>query len=167
MNRDDLFERMKKIDFAVGLAFPNQRFECVLVGGAALLVKELIHRGTLDGDVLGPSPLLKEILEQYDFNMNVNAMSLCFPYSYLDRVQRISIETSNVIFYTISIEDLIVSKLYAYRKKDIEDLQEIKISGKYNPVLLEEVVKDAAFSAMNERQYQEMVSAYKRMFRKE
>jgi len=41
--------------------------------------------------------------------------------------------------FTASIEDLIVSKLYAYREKDIEDLKKIKDSNQFNKVLLDKV----------------------------
>ena len=55
--------------------------------------------------------------------MNVNAYRINFPENYLERIVKVNIPTKKVNFYTLSLEDLVVSKLCAMRGKDIEDIE--------------------------------------------
>lgn len=164
MDYQNVMERLWNIDRVASLTFPHETFDCVLVGGAALLTLKLIKRGTLDGDILDSDPKLDAIFEAYDFNTAVKSMISCFPYRYLDRIVRIEMPSVCIRFFTPSIEDLIVSKLYAYRKKDIQDIQDIIQSGRYDSNKLAMIVQEAKLSSLNERMYQEMVDLYLRHF---
>jgi hypothetical protein len=165
MDKIGLEKRMIELDNVVNDLYPEQKFRCVIVGGGALLIHDLISRVTIDVDALSVSKEVEELFASFDFNTRVKTMIHCFPYHYEDRLELIDIETKCIQFYTPCIEDLIVSKLYAYRGKDVEDLTEIKKSGKYNPILLDEVILEAKYSALNERTYTEMLSFYKRFFK--
>ena len=165
MNKFELEHRMIDLDKVVHDIYPGMTFECVIVGGGALLIKNVITRGTLDVDVLEVSKEVEELFAVYDFNTRVKAVLDCFPYNYGDRIELVNIKTQCIKYYTPCIEDLIVSKLYAYRGKDIEDLHKIKESGKFNSSLLEEVIEDAKHSAVTERRYLEMVNLYKHFFK--
>lgn len=165
MNKFELEQRMIELDNLVYDLYPNMKFECVIVGGGALLIKNIITRGTLDVDVLEVSEEIEELFEGFDFNTRVKAVLDCFPYNYYDRLELVNLKTRSINYYTPSIEDLIVSKLYAYRGKDVDDLKKIKASKRFNQELLEKVVVEARESAITERRYEEMVSLYETFFK--
>ena len=165
MNKKELEQRMIELDTITHDLYPGLTFECVIVGGSALLIRNIITRGTLDVDVLEVSKEVEELFASFDFNTRVKAVLDCFPYNYADRLELVNIETKSIKYYTPSIEDLIVSKLYAYRGKDIEDLEKIKKSKKYNKILLDNLVIEARLSAITERRYKEMVDLYIEFFK--
>lgn len=108
---------------------------------------------------------MQELFAGFDFNTRVKALLDCFPYNYEDRLELVEMPTQSIRYYTPSIEDLIVSKLYAYRPKDIQDLEAIKAGRNYDPELLDKVVLEAKDSAVTKRRYDEMVHLYKRFFK--
>ena len=165
MNKKELEQRMIELDIITHDLYPGLTFECVIVGGSALLIKNIITRGTLDVDVLEVSKEVEELFAGFDFNTRVKTVLDCFPYNYADRLELVNMETKCIRYYTPSIEDLIVSKLYAYRGKDIEDLEKIKKSNKYNQILLDKIVKEAKLSAITERRYLEMLDLYNGFFK--
>ena len=167
MNRSDLSQRMIALDDIVAALYPGTTFRCVIVGGGALLSLDIISRATLDVDVLEAPQALARLFESFDFNDRVKALVHCFAERYDERLIRIEPKTRAVMYYTPSIEDLIISKLYAYRAKDVQDIDEIVKSGRYDPDLLDEIVKEAKRSALNERVYAEMVDLYHRHFKQE
>lgn len=164
MNKHELFSRMVELDNIVSDLYPNMTFECVIVGGGALLIKNIITRGTLDVDVLEVSKEVEELFAGFDFNTRVKAVLDCFPYNFEDRLEIVNLQTKSIRYYTPSIEDLIVSKLYAYRPKDIEDLKKIKESNQYDKKILDKVIIEANESAVTKRRYLEMVALYQRFF---
>jgi hypothetical protein len=119
----------------------------------------------LDVDVLELSTEVEELFAGFDFNTRVKAVLDCFPYNYEDRLELVDIPSKSIRYFTPSIEDLIVSKLYAYREKDIEDLRKIKDSKQYNKELLDKVVIEARESAITDRRYLEMVDLYIAFFK--
>lgn len=164
MNKHELFSRMVELDNIVSDLYPNMTFECVIVGGGALLIKNIITRGTLDVDVLEVSKEVEELFAGFDFNTRVKAVLDCFPNNFEDRLEIVNLQTKSIRYYTPSIEDLIVSKLYAYRPKDIEDLKKIKESNQYDKKILDKVIIEANGSAVTKRRYLEMVALYQRFF---
>lgn len=164
MNKHELFSRMVELDNIVSDLYPNMTFECVIVGGGALLIKNIITRGTLDVDVLEVSKEVEELFAGFDFNTRVKAVLDCFPNNFEDRLEIVNLQTKSIRYYTPSIEDLIVSKLYAYRPKDIEDLKKIKESNQYDKKILDKVIIEANESAVAKRRYLEMVALYQRFF---
>lgn len=165
MNLHDLERRMKELDQIVFDQHPNMQLECVIVGGGALLIKKAISRSTLDIDVLYASKIIENYFDIFDFNSKVKSLEFCFPYNYEDRLELVDIETKVIKYFTPSIEDLIISKLYAFREKDQEDLQAIIHQQKYDKHLLDKVVEEARLSALNDRMYREMVSLYHQLFK--
>lgn len=165
MNKIELEQRMIELDSITHDLYPGLTFECVIVGGSALLIKNIITRGTLDVDVLEVFKEVEELFSGFDFNTRVKAVLDCFPYNYADRLELVKMETKSINYYTPSVEDLIVSKLYAYRDKDIEDLEKIRTSNKYNRVLLDKIVEEARLSAITKRRYQEMIDLYNGFFK--
>lgn len=165
VDKQELERRMLELDSIVNSIYPGMIFDCVIVGGGALLIKNIIIRGTLDVDVLELSTEVEELFAGFDFNTRVKAVLDCFPYNYEDRLELVDIPSKSIRYFTPSIEDLIVSKLYAYREKDIEDLRKIKDSKQYNKELLDKVVIEARESAITDRRYLEMVDLYIAFFK--
>jgi hypothetical protein len=165
VDKQELVRRILELDSIVTSLYPHMTFDCVIVGGGALLIKDIITRGTLDVDVLEVSKEVEELFVGFDFNTRVKAVLDCFPYNYEDRLELVELHTVSIHYYTPSIEDLIVSKLYAYRDKDIEDLKKIKDSNQYNKELLDKVIIEAKESAVTDRRYKEMVHLYNNFFK--
>ncbi len=69
MLRDDLLERLDRLDEDASLMFgDDERFRLVIVGGGALILLECILRATHDVDVISASPELLCLLDKYDIN---------------------------------------------------------------------------------------------------
>ena len=67
--KEDLLERLARLDEDVDLLFDDDRqFKMVIVGGSALILLETITRATLDIDALDVSPEIVDLLEKYDIN---------------------------------------------------------------------------------------------------
>lgn len=52
----------------------------------------------------------------------MSAFLNCIPYNYEDRLIELPLVTNAITYYTPSLEDLAVMKLYAWRPNDISDL---------------------------------------------
>ena len=55
-------------------------------------------------------------------NTNVQAYLDNFPDDRWERLQPIPLKTQRISFYTLSLEDLVVSKLAAWRSQDIREI---------------------------------------------
>ena len=82
--------------------------------------------------------------------MNVSAYCINFPENYIDRIVRVDIPTTKVNFYTISLEDLVVSKLCARRDKDIEDIENELVYKDLNWTLLDELIEDVCYGMLTD-----------------
>ena len=100
MNKIELEQRMIELDTVTYDLYPGLTFKCVIVGGGALLIKNIITRGTLDVDVLEVSKEVEELFAGFDFNTRVKAVLDCFPYNYADRLELVDIETKCIQYYT-------------------------------------------------------------------
>ena len=173
MQYDDMIQRLKDLDEEASLTFDSfQRLHLILVGGGALVLMKLIPRGTHDMDAIEVSSQLQNMLEKYDINTRVQAYYGNFPYNFEDRLTPINIDGKILDVFVLSLEDIVVAKLYAGRPNDIADLE--------SPLVLENLNWDqlhylataeneAKLSAINERNYQEFLDAYyeyERRFRK-
>ena len=91
------------------------------------------------------------------------------PFNYEDRLIPLKIGARFIRYFTPSLEDLAVMKLYAYRPNDIVDLHSQAFVDRLDWDLLERLIFDegeALASSPSERSYQEMVCAY-RQYKKE
>ena len=103
--------------------------------------------------------------------MNGMAVAYCnqMPFNYEDRLIPLYIGARFIRYFTPSLEDLAVMKLYAYRPNDIVDLHSRAFIDRLDWDLLERLIFDegeALASSPSERSYQEMVWAY-RQYKKE
>lgn len=106
----------------------NQRLVCCFAGGAALMLLNFMDRRTRDGDIIYySSPELVEYMYKYNFNTNVITYSSEFPDGYLERIEKIDLKTKIIDFYVLSLEDLVVSKIYGGRIHDLADIRNERI----------------------------------------
>ncbi len=92
--------------------------------------------------------------------MNVNAYRINFPEDYLDRIIEVDIPTTKVKFYTISLEDLVISKLCSMREKDIEDIENELVYKDLNWKLLDELVDEVCYGMLNDFDINALKSNY-------
>jgi len=175
MDRKKLIENLIDLDEEAYLLFsgeervPAQRFKVIVVGSSSLIIKELIIRATNDTDILEAPAQLMPLLEKYHMNTRVVAYLDSFSYNFEDRLELLPIAGRIIDYYSPSLEDLLISKLYRNEKYDLEDYKSILASTSLNWELLERLVYDeneARASMMIPRHYEDMVYAY-RAFKEE
>ena len=93
--------------------------------------------------------------------MNVNAYRINFPENYLERIVKVNIPTKKVNFYTLSLEDLVVSKLCAMRGKDIEDIENELVYNSLDWDLLDRLVDDVCYGMLTDFDKNILLEHYK------
>lgn len=164
MMREDLLERLKRLDEDASLLFDDdRRFRMVIVGGSALILLETISRATHDIDALEVDPALWELLEKYDINTNVKAYINNFPYNFEDRLQPVPIEGQKIDFFTASLEDIVIAKLCSGRDTDSSDLVQEEVLQALDWNALDHLATaedELKLSALNDRCYGEFKANY-------
>ena len=171
--KDRLVSLLQAIDEEAFLLFgaTDPHLSMVIVGGSAFLLQDLTSRSvTHDIDVLSCHEALKEVIVNYHAVNNAAAAYIdSIPYGFEDRLLKIEMETKAVDFFTPSLEDLAVMKLYGWRPNDQEDLDSSEFLSRLDWDVLEKLVLDsdeAKASALSEKSYSEMVSVYEDYARK-
>lgn len=164
LSREKLLERLLRLDEDVDLIFPpGKRFHLVIVGGSALILLEAISRATLDIDALDASAELRGLLEKYDINCRVMTYVNNFPYNYEDRLVPLPIQGRRIDFFTASLEDIVVAKLYSDRDTDRQDVISTDVLAMLDWDKLEHLATDedeAKASALNDRSYRQFRANY-------
>lgn len=144
MKRTELIQKLLHFDREVDLQYGNRGLECkcYIVGGSALVLMDCIPRATHDIDVIEAIPrTISSMMEKYDININVSAYNTSFAEGYANRATKLEIESRCVDFYTLSLEDLIVSKLASGRDKDLFDIKQPDLLKRIDWDLLGELVE--------------------------
>jgi hypothetical protein len=164
MQRKELLDRLKRLDEDADLLFDDdRRYHLIIVGGSALILLECISRATHDIDALEASYEIMELLDKYDINCNVKTYMNHFPFNYEDRLKPLPIHGKKVDFYTASLEDIVVAKLYSFRYTDQTDVESPEIINRLNWSELERLATaddEAHASALNERNYADFRANY-------
>lgn len=164
MFREDLQERLDRLDEDASLMFDgNERFHLVIVGGSALILLEHINRATHDVDAISASREILELLDKYDINCRVQTYINNFPYNYGDRLVPLNVGGRKIDFFTASLEDIVIAKLYSARATDIHDVENEKVIEAIDWKLLEKLAVDedeAKASALNDRCYANFMANY-------
>ena len=162
--KEDLLERLARLDEDADLLFDDdRRFRMVIVGGSALILLETITRATHDIDALDVSPEIVDLLEQYDINTRVATFINNFPYNYDERLIPVRLNGRRIDFYTASLEDIVIAKLYSGRATDIQDIIDPKVLKQIDWDRLEYLAtseEEAMASALNEFRYAEFLDSY-------
>ncbi len=163
--KEELLLRLKRLDEDADLLFDDdRRFRMVIVGGSALILLEAITRATLDIDALDASSELYDLMYKYDINTKVGTFINNFPYNYDDRLVPIEIPGKCIDFYTASLEDIVIAKLYSSRDKDLADITCSTVLSAINWDRLEVLATaadEAPASALNQFRYNEFLDNYR------
>lgn len=162
MHKDNILKRLLQVDKDMCLLDDSQDiFSCVIVGGSALVLLDKIYRSTHDIDSINASNEIKPLLEAYNINMNVNAYRVNFPENYLDRIVKVDIPTTKVNFYTLSLEDLVVSKLCSMREKDVEDIENGLVYKALDWELMDKLIEDVCYGLLTDYEVNALRENYK------
>ncbi|MBO5106328.1 MAG: hypothetical protein J6C29_05470 [Clostridia bacterium] len=153
MDKNEVLKRLKHLDMSAYTKIKdNKRYSCIIVGGGALMLLGFSNRVTYDIDVLKsdiPRELF-EIMDELDINNNVMAYSNNFAENYVERAKPVELKTEKIDFYTVSLEDLIISKLAAFREKDVYDIMNLDIMRQVDYDLLDKLAKELKFGMLND-----------------
>lgn len=150
-NKKDILEKLKQLDSDMALLDTSDDiYSCIIVGGSALVLNDKIYRSTHDIDSISSSTKIQPMLEAYNINMNVRAYLTSFPDDYKERLVPVDIITSKIKYYTVSTEDLVVSKLCAGREKDSEDIENYEITKNLDWNLLDRLIDDVCYGMLTE-----------------
>ena len=162
--KEDLLERLARLDEDADLLFDDdRRFRLVIVGGSALILLETITRATHDIDALDASPEIVGLLEKYDINTRVGTFINNFPYNYDERLIPVRLDGRRIDFYTASLEDIVIAKLYSGRATDMQDIIDPRVIAQIDWERLEHLAtaeNEAKASALNEFRYAEFLDNY-------
>ena len=168
--KQDLLERLARLDEDADLLFDDdRRFRMVIVGGSALILLETITRATHDIDALDVSPEIVDLLEKYDINTRVGTFINNFPYNYDERLVPVRLNGQRIDFYTASLEDIVIAKLYSGRETDVHDIIDPRVLREIDWDRLEHLATaedEAKASALNEFRYAEFLDNYRTYVRR-
>lgn len=168
-NKNEIIEKLMQLDKDMALLdTSDDLYTCIIVGGSALVLMDKIYRSTHDIDSISSSEKIQPLLEAYNINMSVKAYLTNFPEDYKERLQPVDIKTQKVMFYTVSTEDLVVSKLCANRDKDIEDIEGKEVTDYLDWDLLNRLIDNVCYGLLtdyDERLLRTKYEDYKERFR--
>ncbi|MFH1575276.1 MAG: DUF6036 family nucleotidyltransferase, partial [Acidobacteriota bacterium] len=151
MTRDELLAALDRL----GEMLP-EKAQIVIAGGAALILGGYIERGTADADVVHSTPPLAQLrsairqvaeekgLSSDWLNDGVKAFGDVLPDDFEDRTDRIG-TYGNLRVLLLGRMDLILSKFYAGREVDFEDLAEIQPTNEEIEFVLKQMERVALF----------------------
>ena len=163
MNKSELINKLITLDEEVSMVYPGKnRITMTIVGGGALLLQDYLNRITLDIDLIDVYyPILAPILDKYDVNYRSNAFSDCLAENYNSRLVKVNIDTKIIDYYVLSLEDLVIMKLFSTRGKDRADIREKEVVENLNWDKLETIISSGEVDvSFNERRYKEFLSKY-------
>ena len=163
MNKQELISKLIAMDDEISMLFPNEdKINVTIVGGGALILQGYLNRITLDIDLVDIYyPILNPIFEKYDVNCRSNAFADCLAENYESRLKQVDIKTKIVDYYTLSLEDLVIMKLFSSRGKDHDDIRVKDVLDNLNWVKLEQIISSGEVdNSFNERRYKEFLSRY-------
>ena len=143
--KDGIVQRLIQLDNdLLALYGVSRRFEITITGGSALVVLDLLpdERFTTDIDVLETSNEIKELLDRYDMNMDVSTFMYKYPENWSERRQAVLYGGQILDVYSLSNEDLAITKLLAWRQTDRIDLSNMLAAGNIDMDKLKAIIDD-------------------------
>jgi len=169
MNQRDILQRLDKLDMEAYTTIDTPHmYKMIIVGGSGLVLLGVISRATQDIDAIEASPEIRHLLAKYDANLNVSTYINSFPYNFEDRIVRLPVGGRKILFYTCSLEDIVVAKLYSSRATDRQDLLSEKVLKNLDWDRLKHLALDeneAKASALNESRYRDFLYDYEEYVR--
>jgi len=125
LSKEELLERLEQLDTDATLLFDNEdKYYVYISGGCALILAGYTSRATSDIDVIDASRVLYSLFSKYQMNGHIAAFINSFPFNFEDRVELI-LKGEKIDFYSVSLEDVVISKLCAFRPSDKDDLKAV------------------------------------------
>lgn len=170
MDQNDILDRLDKLDVeAFATIDLPQMYRMIIVGGSGLVLLETIARSTQDIDALEASPEIRPLLAKYDANLRVSTYINNFPYNFEDRLRRLPVGGRKIVFYTASLEDIVIAKLFSSREKDRQDIVSDEVLRELDWDVLRHLALDeneAKASALNDRAYRDFLYDYEQYVRR-
>jgi hypothetical protein len=122
----------------------DRHFDMTVVGSGPLIMLGLLspERRTTDIDVLEAPQEVQDFLDLYNMNTMVATFFYSYPENWAKRRQKLEFNGDCLSIYTMSLEDLVILKLLAFRDRDQTDLLDVIESGKLDWGKLDELIKD-------------------------
>ena len=170
MNRSTIIDRLNKLDMEAFLADNSDDiYRVVIVGGSGLVLLEVLSRATKDIDILEAPSVIYNLIEKYDANMRVSAYINNFPFNYEDRLVKIEAGGRKLLFYSASLEDIVIAKLCSMRDTDRQDVLSPDILRHVDWERLDRLAMDEnemKASSLNDRQYHDFLYDYREYVRR-
>lgn len=169
MDQRDILQRLDKLDMEAFTTIDTPHmYKMIIVGGSGLVLLGVISRATQDIDTLEASPEIRHLLTKYDANLHVSTYINNFPYNFEDRLVPLPIGGRKILFYTCSLEDIVVAKLYSSREADRQDLLSDAVLSNLDWERLKHLALDedeAKASALNDSRYRDFLYDYQEYVR--
>lgn len=166
LGREELEDRLRQLDRAVGLLYPGRSFRLVVVGGGALVMLGCLSRSTVDLDVLPGLNELTDLAASYDINSLVSAYTDHFPHGLEDRLVPLELGTTAVECFAASLEDVVTSKLASDRDTDARDVRRAEVLQTLDWQALDIAAAEMESSMLVARRYRQFRYNYEQ-YRKE
>jgi len=149
----------------------NRHFEITIVGSSALILLGVtdLSRWTTDIDVLETPDEIRSFFAPYQMNTMVETFLYTYPETWRKRKQKLEFDGDCLSIYTMSLEDLALLKLLAFRKRDQDDLENIVRSNELDWKLFDLLVKDPTELRINlatEDDWNEFLTRYEWLLKK-
>ena len=170
MDQNDILQRLDRLDMEAFTTIdtPNM-YKMIIVGGSGLVLLGVISRATQDIDALEASPEIRHLLAKYDANLRVSTYINNFPYNFEDRLVLLPVGGRRIQFYTCSLEDIVIAKLYSSRDTDRQDILSKNVVSHLDWERLRHLALDddeARASALNENRYREFLQDFREYVRR-
>ena len=163
LGKDNLQERLEALDMDAASLFDDDgKYHVIIAGGGALILMGFTSRATTDIDVIDATNALNSLLGKYQMNRHIAAHENSFLFNYPDRVKPLW-SGEKIDFFTVSLEDVVISKLCAGRPPDWDDLKAVAEHIDWEK--LESLVSDEdelRTVKMSNRQYLDFIHAYEK-----
>ena len=170
MNQKDILERLDRLDMEAFTTIDTPHmYKMVIVGGSGLVLLDVIARATQDIDTLEASPDIRHLLEKYDANLRVSTYINNFPYNFEDRLVPLPVGGRKIYFFTCSLEDIVIAKLYSAREVDRQDIVTDTVLKRLDWEKLRHLALDdneAKASALYEHRYKDFLYDYQEYVRR-
>lgn len=162
MDRNELITKLLALDDDASLLL-SERIPMIIIGGSALILGNHSKRSTQDIDVIDRYPELQSILENYDVNNRSNAFADCLAENFQDRLIKMDLQTKVIDYYLLSLEDLVIMKLYSDRPKDYDDITNSDTIANLDWDKLDGIIESGeADVSFNEKRYKRFLEKYEK-----
>lgn len=153
--------------FAISEGLQDTRVRLDIVGSSTLMFHNIDIPVTEDIDVIKMSRYIHpDFFEKYDFNTRSTAIENYIPYNYIDRMEKLDIDTKIIDYYIISIEDAVVCKIVAGRLKDDDHLNSNNLIERINWKKIKTCAEEMKLTFVDDYHYHMFVLQYNNFVRK-